>query len=80
MILTSEKMKSSQIKKLVGDAWALIYNPEYSEQNKFVEGELIFFDKDKSKVYEALKKDESKDKNFAVLYMGKLPVNEVYVL
>lgn len=80
MILTSEKLKLNQIKKRVGDTWALIYNPEYTEDNKLIAGELIYFDTDKQKVYETLKQDKRKNKNFAVLYMGKIPANEVYVL
>ena len=80
MILSSEKLKLNQIKKLVGDTWALIYNPEYTEGNKLISGELIYFHKDKQKVYQILKQDKSKNKNFAVLYMGKVPANEVYVL
>lgn len=80
MILTSEKLKLSQIKKRVGDSWALIYNPEYTEDNKLLSGDLIYFDKDKQKVFDVLKQDKSKNKNFAILYLGKVPANEVYVL
>ena len=80
MILTSEKLKLNQIKKRVGDTWVLVYNPEYTEDNKFICGELIYFDKNKQKIYNFLKKDKSQNKNFAVLYMGKVPANEVYVL
>jgi len=46
MILTSERLKINQIKKRVGDAWVLIYNPEYTEKNKLAGGDLIFFDND----------------------------------
>ncbi|HBX50512.1 MAG: hypothetical protein A2275_06505 [Bacteroidetes bacterium RIFOXYA12_FULL_35_11] len=80
MILTNEKLKLNQIKNRARETWALIYNPEYKDGNILISGELIYFNKDKQKVYEILKKDKSKNKNFAVLYMGKMPTNEVYVL
>jgi len=80
MIVSIEKLKVNQIKKRVGDKWALIYNPEYTIDNKLICGELMYFDSDKNKVFEVLKQDKSKNKNFAVLYMGKIPANEVYVL
>ena len=80
MILTSEKLKLDQIIKRVADSWALIYNPEYTNDNKLISGELVYFDKDKQKVYKVLKQDKCKNKNFAILYMGKIPANKVYVL
>jgi len=80
MVLTSEKLKLNQIRNQVGDTWVLIYNPEYTKDNKLICGELIYFDKDKHKVYEVIKQDKSKNKNFAVLYMGKIPANEVFIL
>ena len=40
----------NQIKKKVGDAWALIANPEYSKKNgKLAKGILLLFDKDKKR-------------------------------
>jgi hypothetical protein len=69
----------SQMKKKVGDSWALIANPEYSkETGKLVRAELLFFDKDKEKVYNEA--DKCTYKHIGFFYFGQVPKEQIYIL
>ena len=64
----------TQIKKKVGESWALIYNPVFSEKNgKLLKGELKNFDASEKKLIEMVSKDKNKDKFFTILWFGKEP-------
>lgn len=68
-----------QIKQKVGNAWALIANPILSEKTgKLLEGELIFFDKEKTKVNKFTLKDTHK--HITVHFFGKIPKDQIFIL
>ena len=62
------RMTKRQIKKKVGEAWALLENPEYSEKQVFLSAELLYYDADKEKVLEESEKYEKG--HFALFYFG----------
>lgn len=69
----------NQIKKKVGDAWALISNPEYSDKTGLLKrAELLYFDKDKEKVHKESMK--CKNMNIGVLYFGEFPADQIFIL
>ena len=69
----------NQIKKKVGNAWALIANPMYSEKTgKLLRGELVFFDADKENVHKFTLKD--KHKHITVRYFGEIPKDQIFIL
>jgi len=69
----------NQIKKKVGDAWALIANPVYSQKTgKLEKGILVFFDNDKKKVHE--KSLNCKYNHITVRYFGVIDNNQIFVL
>lgn len=69
----------SQIKKKVGDGWALIANPVYSQKTgKLLRGVLVFHDKDKKKVHEYSLQD--KNKHITVRYFGEIDHSQIFVL
>jgi len=69
----------NQIKEKVGDAWALIANPQYSKKNgKLKKGILLFSDTDKKKVHQ--KSLESEYKHITVRYFGEIDNNQIFVL
>jgi len=74
-----ESLTYKEIKNKVGDAWALIANPEYSEKNgKLIRGILVFFDTDKKKVHEQSLNCEYK--HITVRYFGEIDTNQIFVL
>jgi len=71
-------MTYATIKKKVGAAWALIYNPEYSEKNgKLLKGELKEFSTDKNKLLDIVSKDKNPKKHFTVLWFGVEPDEKI---
>ena len=69
----------NQIKKQVGDAWALVANPEYSTiTGQLKSAELIYFDKDKDKVYKEA--DKCKSKHIGFFYFGTIPKDQIFIL
>jgi len=68
-----------QIKKKVGEAWALIANPVYSDKTGQLKcAELLFFDKDKEKVHNESMK--CKNMHIGVFYFGEFPTNQIFIL
>ena len=68
-----------QIKQKVGAAWALIANPVLSKKTgKLLRGELIFFDKNKSKVNKFTLKDTHK--HITVQFFGEIPKDQIFIL
>jgi hypothetical protein len=69
----------NQIKKKVGEAWALVANPEYSTKTGQLKcAELIYFDKDKENVYKEA--DKCKSKHIGFFYFGTIPQEQIYIL
>ena len=74
-------MTERQIKKKVGEAWALLKNPVY-EKGLLVTAELLYYNADKAKVREQLREKLSQNKNghYAFFFFGKTAPNVVYIL
>lgn len=74
-----ETLTYKQIKDKVGDSWALLANPVYSEKTgKIVKAQLLFFNSDYRKVHrESLK---TKYNHITVRNFGKIDSNQTYVL
>ena len=70
-------MTERQIKRKVGNGWAIIQNPEY-EKGMFQRGELLYYSSDKEKALEELSK--CKNGHFAFKFCGKIDPNVVYLL
>jgi len=70
-------MTHIQIKKTVGNSWALLANPVY-KNGILKSADLLFFDTDKSKVRERLK--ENRKGHFAVFYFGDVNTEQAYLL
>ncbi len=63
----------NQIKKKVGEAWVLIYNPVYSEKNgKLLKGELKGFDTVEKNLLEMVSKDKKPKKYFTIVWFGQV--------
>ena len=67
-----------QIKRRVGESWALLENPEYSEKQVFLSAELLYYDADKEKVLE--ESEKYKKGHFALYYFGIPDPNVIYLL
>ena len=67
-----------QIKEKVGNAWALIYNPVYSEKTgKLVKGELVSYNKDDNKLLGMVSEDKNPKKHFTVIWFGEDPKDNI---
>ena len=78
-----ERLTKRQIKKRVGEAWALLENPEYSEKQVLLSAELLYFDADKKKVHEEMSKCFGTRKgggHFAVSFFGTIDPNVIILL
>jgi hypothetical protein len=67
-----------QIKRRVGDEWAIIKNPVYSEKQVLLSGELYYHNKDKEKVLERM--GPGVQGHLALKYFGKPDPNVIYIL
>jgi hypothetical protein len=72
------RLTERQIKRRVGEAWALLENPEYSEKQVLLSAELLYYNADKVKVHEEARK--YKKGHFAVFYYGTPDPNVIYLL
>ena len=72
------RMTKRQIKRKVGEAWALLENPEYSEKQVFLSAELLYYNADKEKVLEESEKYEKG--HFALFFFGTPDPNVIYLL
>ena len=72
------RLTERQIKRRVGEAWALLENPEYSEKQVLLSAELLYYSADKTKVLEEARK--YKKGHFAMFYYGTPDPNVVYLL
>jgi len=60
------------------DEWILVECKQVDENFEIVEGEILYHSKDKDEVYRNLL--ESKPKNCAIEYTGKIPENLAVML
>jgi hypothetical protein len=77
------RLTKRQIKNRVGEAWALLENPEYSEKEVLLSAELLYYDADKTKVHEEMSKCFGTRKGggyFAVSFFGTIDPNTVFLL
>jgi len=77
------RLTERQIKKKVGEAWALLENPVYNEKQVLLSAELLYYNADRDKVHEESRKYFGTRKNgghFAVFYYGTPDPNVVYLL
>ena len=77
------RLTKRQIKRRVGEAWALLENPEYNEKQVMLSAELLYYNADKVKVHEEMSKQFGTRKNgghFAVRFFGTPDPNVVYLL
>ena len=72
------RLTKRQIKNRVGEAWALLENPEYSEKQVLLTAELLYYNADREKVYEEAIK--YKKGHFAVRFFGTPDPNVIYLL
>ena len=72
------RMTERQIKKKVGEAWALLENPVYNEKGVLASAELLYYDADKEKVREIARKREKG--HFALFFYGTPDPNVIYLL
>ena len=80
---TVGRLTERQIKRRVGEAWALLENPEYDEKQVLLSAELLYYDADKAKVREEMRKYRGTRKNgghFALFFYGTPDPNIVYIL
>ena len=77
------RLTKRQIRKRVGEAWALLENPEFNEKEVLLSAELLYYDADRGKVHEEVMKLRETRKNgvhFAVFYFGTPDPNVIYLL
>ena len=76
------RLTERQIKRRVGEAWALLENPEFSEKQVLLSAELLYYNADRAKVHEEVMKYRGTRKNgghFAVFYFGTPDPNVIYL-
>jgi len=68
----------NQIKKKVGEAWALVYNPVFSEKTgKLLKGELVEYNENKQKLISIVEKNKTKNLSFTIKWFGKIPEDKI---
>jgi hypothetical protein len=72
------RLTKRQIKNKVGESWALLENPEYSEKEVLLSAELLYYNADNAKVHEEARK--YKKGHFAVRFFGTPDPNVIYLL
>ena len=77
------RLTERQIKRKVGEAWALLENPVFNEKEVLLSAELLYYDPDRNKVHEEVMKYNGMRKNggnFAVFFYGTPDPNVAYLL
>ena len=80
---TNGRLTARQIKKRVGEAWALLENPEFSEKEVLLSAELLYYNADRDKVHEESRKYYGTRKNggcFYVRFFGTPDPNVIFLL
>ena len=72
------RLTKRQIKRKVGEAWALLENPEFNEKEVLLSAELLYYSSNKEKVLEEMTK--YKKGHFAMFFYGTPDPNVVYLL
>ena len=68
-----------QIKRRVGEAWALLESPVY-ERGILVSAKLLYFNADKTKVWEEYQKNKKVHYHYALRFYGNMDPNTIYTL
>jgi len=71
-------LKLNKIKEITGNSWVLLGDAEISDKNEVLGGNLLFYDKNKEKVYKKAK--EVKSERITIIYMGEEPKNNHLIL
>lgn len=75
------KQSYTEIKEIVGNAWALVANPEYEDDSgHFTHAELLYFHKDKKQVRSKIKDFKLNYKHLGFFYLGLIPENVIYTV
>jgi len=77
------RMSERQIKRKVGESWALLENPVYDEKQVLLSAELLYYDADKAKVRKKMREQFGTRENgghFALFFYGTPDPNVVYLL
>jgi len=80
---TASMLTERQIKRRVGEAWALLENPVFNEKEVLVSAELLYYNADREKVHEEVMKIRDTRKNgghYAVFFFGTPDPNVIYLL
>jgi len=82
MIVNEKPVSYNKIRKMTGNVWALIADPVYSEKDGSLKsGILVYFSKKKEDVQNYLLRDKTgRIKDYTILYTGKIPSDQVFVL
>jgi hypothetical protein len=82
MIINEKPVSYNKIRKMTGDVWALIAEPVYSEKDgRLKSGILVYFSEKKEDVQKYLLRDKTgMIKDYTILYTGKIPSDQVFVL
>ncbi len=82
MVVEDKPLSFEKIKSLTGEAWSLISDPVFSPKNgKLKSGVLLYFSSDKEDVHKYILRDkQGLIKHYTILFTGKKPAHQVYVL
>ena len=82
MVIADKPLSFEKIKSLTGEAWSLISDPVFSPKNgKLKSGVLLYFSSDKEDVHKYILRDkQGLIKHYTILFTGKKPTHQVYVL
>ena len=82
MIVSEKPVPYQKIRKMAGNVWALIADPVYSEKDGSLKsGILVYFSKNKEDVQKFILRDKTGIiKEYTILYTGKIPSDQVFVL
>jgi hypothetical protein len=82
MIVSEKPVTYNKIRKMAGNVWALISDPVYSEKDGSLKsGILVYFSKNKEDVQKFILRDKTGIiKEYTILYTGKIPSDQVFVL
>ena len=71
-------LKVNKIKNIAYDSWVRLGDPEISDKNEVLGGNLLYYDKNKDKVYKKAK--EIKSERITIIFTGEEPKNNHLIL
>jgi len=72
------RLTEKQIRRRVGEAWAVLGNPEFDEKDVLVTAELLYHNADKAKAREYFR--QCKNGSYAFFFYGTPDPNIIYIL